>query len=295
MADDRAVLVVANSVADAQHIFDALAPTVIERHGEDAAILLHSRFRRGDRADIEKLVTKRYGSRSARQPGLVVATQVVEVSLDVDFDILHTSAGPLEALLQRFGRVNRLGTREPAWVIVHQPAYRIPRVGEHDGEEYADGVYPHAPVRTGWQILAGHDGETIDEVQATGWLDEVYATEWGRRWREEVDRAQKAFTGDFLTFRYPFADRSQLAESFDRLFDGTEAILADDCDAYAQALNSDPGSAGRILGEELLIPMPYWARALPRYDKVLKVRVVEGDYSPRRGLASVHPVAGKPT
>jgi CRISPR-associated endonuclease/helicase Cas3 len=195
----------------------------------------------------------------------------------------------LEALLQRFGRVNRLGAREPAWVLVHQPAYRVRRVGGRDGDEYADGVYPHAPVRTGWQILARHDGDTIDEAQANGWLDEVYATEWGRRWHDEVTRARTGFTRDFLTFRYPFADRSELAESFDQLFDGTEAVLAGDRDAYAQALSSGLGVAGRILGEELLIPMPYWAWAVARYDKVLKVRIVEGDYSPRRGLASVPP------
>ncbi|MGH3993207.1 MAG: hypothetical protein ACRDSN_12185, partial [Pseudonocardiaceae bacterium] len=63
-----------------------------------------------------------------RRPGILVATQVVEVSLDVDFDVLHTSGAPLDALLQRFGRVNRLGARPPTPVVVHPPTYR-PRRG----------------------------------------------------------------------------------------------------------------------------------------------------------------------
>ncbi|MFJ2034374.1 CRISPR-associated helicase Cas3', partial [Streptosporangium sp. NPDC087985] len=137
----EAVLVVANNVADAQHLFAELAPQV-----DDAAFLLHSRFRRMDRSALERAIGDRFGVGRPRQAGLVVATQVVEVSLDVDFDCLFTSAAPLEALLQRFGRVNRIAARPPADVVVHPAAFAPRRRG---GEDVADGVYPRPPVETG--------------------------------------------------------------------------------------------------------------------------------------------------
>lgn len=52
-----------------------------------------------------------------------LSPQVVEVSRNVDFDAIYTSGATLEPLLQRFGRVNRLGLRPPADVVVQMPHY----------------------------------------------------------------------------------------------------------------------------------------------------------------------------
>ena len=95
------VLVICNTVVGAQAEFERLTtefPTV-------NALLLHSRFRRTDRADLERKLKTEFDG----QPGpcFVVSTQVVEVSLDISFDRMITEAAPLDALVQRFGRVNR--------------------------------------------------------------------------------------------------------------------------------------------------------------------------------------------
>lgn len=295
---DRSVLVVANNVAHAQVLFDALAPVARGRHGADAAILLHSRFKRRDRNAAEAILTERYGTCvPQRRPGLVVATQVVEVSLDLDLDLLHTAGAPLEALLQRFGRVNRGGRRPPADVVICQPGYG-PRRRASPELCYADGVYEAEPVQLGMEILARHEGQPVDESEATGWLDEVYASPWGARWRAEVDRVRAEFDRCFLRFERPFDGREELAETFDRLFDGTEAILSEDRDAYAERLGlmgntrTRATAAGRLLGEELLIPLPGWATGVASYDKRLRVRVIEGDYDRNRGLLAVRPVRG---
>jgi CRISPR-associated endonuclease/helicase Cas3 len=291
LAAGEAVLVVVNSVAQAQQLYAELAPEVRERHGPEAATLLHSRFRRMDRSVLEDRIGRRFGVRGRRQPGLVVATQVVEVSLDVDFDVLFTAAAPLEAMLQRFGRVNRLGHRPPADVIVHAPTYQQ-RQGEPG--EFADGVYPRDPVEAGWQILCRNADELVDEGQAAGWLDEVYATNWGRHWRVEVaDRRQKFEVG-FLAFEYPYRSREDLEDEFDRLFDGTEAVLAADREQYEQELTRpvrDDGradrAAGKLLGEEYLVPLPYWASRSAGWDRRLRVAIVDGDYDPEHGLIAV--------
>ncbi|WP_255954589.1 CRISPR-associated helicase Cas3' [Streptomyces odontomachi] len=293
LSNDESVLVIANNVAHALELYADLAPAVRERHGEEAALLLHSRFRRKDRSSIEKKISERFGTvapdrQHTRRPGLLVATQVVEVSLDVDFDVLFTGAAPLEALLQRFGRVNRIGARRPADVIVHRPIWNTRR-GDRS-HEYADGIYRREPVESTWDILTRHAGEAVDESDATEWLNEVYATDWGVEWRREVMERRDEFDSAFLRFAYPFDDRSGLSETFDELFEGTEAILEEDRDGYVAALQeagTGNQAAGRLLADEFLIPMPHWAGPLTRYEKTLQVRIIDGDYTPDRGLLSV--------
>ena len=74
--------------------------------------LVHSRFTLGDRAKREK-------KEEIEKRKLVIATQVIEVSLDVSFGAMFTELAPADALLQRFGRVNRHGDGNEAakvWV-----------------------------------------------------------------------------------------------------------------------------------------------------------------------------------
>ncbi|MCX4971229.1 CRISPR-associated helicase Cas3', partial [Streptomyces sp. NBC_00654] len=287
LTDGRSVLVVANNVKDAILLYKELAPLCTQLHGKDSAYLLHSRYRRMDRTAIETGILKRFEAGSPRRPGLLVGTQALEVSLNIDLDLCHTSAADLEALLQRFGRTNRIGTLPPAPVVIHQPTYGPRRGG--GGALWADGVYDEAPTRLAWDILTRHDGEIVDERLTTTWLDQVYSSDWGRQWRINVKNHQRDFEDAFLTFGQPFDDRSALAENFDAQFDGTEAILSTDRDAYAAALDKTTGNpkTSRLLADEYLIPMPHWAGGLTRYEKNLKTRVIDGDYDPVLGLLAV--------
>lgn len=286
----QAVLVTANNIADARALFDRLAPTARACHGDEAAALLHSRFRAMDRARIEEQIRRRHGTGRCRSPGLVVATQVIEVSLDVDFDSLHSSGAPLEALIQRFGRVNRAGHRLPADVVIHPPDYR-PRRGT-PAELWADGVYESTPVELAMDIVARHDGAMLDEQDLSRWLDEIYSSAWGQEWRREVAYHRRVFTSRFLGFTMPFDDREALARDFDKLFDGTEGILESDKPAYSAELNSATGQAGRLLGSQYLIPLPYYAAGLGSYDRELRITVIDGDYCPHSGLGKIHGPSG---
>ncbi|MFS0697989.1 CRISPR-associated helicase Cas3' [Streptomyces nitrosporeus] len=288
LTQGRSVLVIANNVKDAVFLHEALAPLCIELHGKDSAHLLHSRYRRMDRSAIETRILSRFEAGRPRLPGLLIGTQALEVSLNIDLDLCHTSAADLEALLQRFGRTNRLGALQPAPVIVHQPVYTPRRGG--GSALWADGVYEEEPTRLAWEILTRHHGETVDERMTTTWLDQVYASAWGKQWHTTVQNHQRDFEEAFLSFETPFDDRSALAESFDAQFDGTEAILAADRDDYAAALTeaADSPKNGRLLADEYLIPLPYWTGALTRYEHQLKVRVIDAEYDPVLGLLAVH-------
>lgn len=285
----ESVLVVANNIRQAQQLYDQLGPIARRLFGPEAAAMLHSRFKRRDRNRLEQHITERHSvdrtRRGDRLPGLVVSTQVLEVSMDVDFDVLFTAAADLEALAQRFGRANRIAARTPTDVIVHAARY-TPRQNA-PGEWFADGIYPQAPTQAAWRILTTHDGQPVDENDITGWLNQIYATDWGTAWRKHVLFHRDQFAATFLDFTYPFDSRDDLAEQFDELFDGTEVILTEDRSSYAAALDQARGRAGRLLADDYLIPLPASAVPRARYDTELKVYVIDGTYSSEHGLTAV--------
>ncbi len=70
--------------------------------------LHHSRFAPFDRKLLDLEIMKRFGKNACnRRPGVVVGTQTLEQSLDVDFDYLVTDLCPMDVLLQRIGRLHR--------------------------------------------------------------------------------------------------------------------------------------------------------------------------------------------
>jgi CRISPR-associated endonuclease/helicase Cas3 len=287
----QSVLVVANNVRDAITLYQELGKYCTDLHGEDSAHLLHSRYRRMDRTAIEAGILRRFEAGQARKPGLLVGTQVLEISLNLDLDACHTSAADLEALIQRFGRVNRLGGLPPAPVVVHEPTYASRRGS--GSALWADGVYQATPTQAGWDILTRHDGEAISEQVITGWLDEIYGGAWGSQWKDEVNHSQHSFETAFLDFSYPYDDRSHLSQEFDDLFEGTEAILATDRERYRQAIEQAADVRhGRLHADEYLLPLPAWAGALSQYERDLGIRVIDAEYDPRLGLLSVNPDQG---
>lgn len=124
--EDKKVLVVYNRVARAQEAYFNLK----ELYPFTPILLLHSRFKRGHRNYKEKLLLGLNDDgnpngefNTAANACIVVSTQIVEVSLDISFDLMVTETAPIDALIQRFGRVNRkrtentIGKTKPIYVI----------------------------------------------------------------------------------------------------------------------------------------------------------------------------------
>jgi CRISPR-associated endonuclease/helicase Cas3 len=97
---------VTNTVDRAQRIFSALDRAA---EGDIDRMLLHARFPLEQRQELETLLTKKYGSDKTLRPtkGIVIGTQVLEQSLDLDFDIMVSDLAPIDLLLQRAGRMHR--------------------------------------------------------------------------------------------------------------------------------------------------------------------------------------------
>tara|TARA_R110001599_G_C12275790_1_gene662318 strand:+ start:6334 stop:8724 length:2391 start_codon:yes stop_codon:yes gene_type:complete len=95
--------IICNTVNDAQQLFSLL-------QSQTAAIsidLFHARFTFSDRDKIERQVLNTYGKNAKREGRILVATQVVEQSLDLDFDVMVSQIAPIEFLMQRMGRLWR--------------------------------------------------------------------------------------------------------------------------------------------------------------------------------------------
>ena len=135
-----AVAWVRNAVDDAIEARDALAAAGI------SAALFHARFAMGDRLEIEAAQMARFGrtATAAERAGQVlVATQVIEQSLDLDFDLIVSDLAPIDLLIQRAGRLwrhtrgDRAGAADAPRLLVLSP----------EATAEADGSWLAGPLR----------------------------------------------------------------------------------------------------------------------------------------------------
>jgi CRISPR-associated endonuclease/helicase Cas3 len=107
LADGGCAVVVRNTVGRVQETADR----IVAEFGDEHVTVNHSRFLACDRARTDKELLRRFGppGPDVERPDLhiVVASQVVEQSLDVDFDLMVTDLAPVDLVLQRIGRLHR--------------------------------------------------------------------------------------------------------------------------------------------------------------------------------------------
>ena len=126
------VLVVRNTVSDAvatARALHALAPAHAALFRLDGiATLHHGRFARSDRIRLDAAVERSIGKNRPPGPLIVVGTQTLEQSLDIDADLLITDLAPIDVLLQRIGRLHRherdrpVGYEMPRAVVLRPPS-----------------------------------------------------------------------------------------------------------------------------------------------------------------------------
>lgn len=158
---EKKILIVCNRVANAQVIFERIE----ELYPKTKKMLIHSRFKRGDRNCLEKELKNEYNV--SPYACIVVATQVVEVSLDISFDLMITETAPIDALIQRFGRINRKRTAET--IGKYKPIYIIaPPQKDSDCLPYNPEV-----LRDSFKVLPD-GGELLRETELQSLINQVY-------------------------------------------------------------------------------------------------------------------------
>ncbi len=169
------VLVIANTVREAQELYRTL-----QKAGWQKLALLHARFILRDRMRKEESVSH------PEQGTIFIATQVVEVSLDISYEVLITEIAPVDALVQRMGRVNRQGEQAPAPVLIYsqwsEGAQRVygkellawslgiltalpPMPTDRDLAQATHRLYERVVPTEAWQRELAEGHSTLDELQ----------------------------------------------------------------------------------------------------------------------------------
>ncbi len=178
--------VICNTVTRAQEVFEAIQKLEGEEKlcEDDNLILFHARFPMAWREEIEEKVKRKFGPGPDKlQPNpdrprraVVIATQVIEQSLDLDFDVMISDLAPMDLLLQRSGRlhrhkVNARGDHENClWIAEPLVKDGLPQFDR--GDTY---VYQEYVLLRSWLVLKERDGWAIqipDDV--AGLVEGVY-------------------------------------------------------------------------------------------------------------------------
>src|SRR5574344_2869780 len=161
LSEKSKILIVCNQVKRAQLLYESL--TV--HYPEISKMLIHSRFKRSRRQELESKL--KYNYNEMTQPCIVVSTQVVEVSLDISFDVMITECAPIDALIQRFGRINRkrnintIGHYKPIYVIA-------PSEDDKEALPYSLDV-----LKDTFRVLPD-SGDIMEECHVQEMIDKVY-------------------------------------------------------------------------------------------------------------------------
>lgn len=262
------VLVVANRVAQAQEIYEKLKKCLSGVH------LLHSRFTRRDRVAKEQEVIGALQGKRKVEVRVLVATQVVEVSLDVSFDTIFTEVAPVDDLVQRFGRVNRYG-EHPAGVEVH--------VARHFDIERLRWVYDLERVQ-GTLDNAPSSGTPLTVKAAAKWVQQVYQKGWTDKECQRFEQARIAFRSVLQVLRPLHHDRKG-EEEFYGLFQSAEILPRGLYGEYDEHIRSKH----YLLATQLLVPIPLGMfHALNKAGKIdlltNHVRMANIHYDPELGL-----------
>ena len=158
------VLVVRETVSKAQRTYDAVL--ALADHDTEV-VLLHSRFRHRDRRRIEQRIVSGLGppGRGDARPRrlILVSTQIVETSLDVDFDFVISDPAPIGSLIQRAGRTHRHHRRE------RPPIHATPRIAVYwpcdtcGASGYRSAVYMAHDLRSSRALLDGRSTIAVPE------------------------------------------------------------------------------------------------------------------------------------
>ncbi len=169
------VVVIRNTVSDCIETQLAVEAAAGEMGHEDILFRCggcpaphHSRYAKVDREQLDNALERSFGKRGSFEGCVVVATQTVQQSLDIDADLLVTDLCPADVLLQRIGRLHRHTRRRPtgfeeAVVVVLTPAERdlstrIGRDGIASGDHGLGTVYDDLRViEATWRQLEAHD------------------------------------------------------------------------------------------------------------------------------------------
>ena len=156
-AQSKKVLIICNTVNSAQKLYNEF----LELNSDVEIHLLHSRYTKKHRQILEDDVIE--FSKSDRV-GICISTQIVEASLDIDFDVLYTYLSSIDSLIQRMGRVYRKRENSHQLSNVHIYTFK-------DGIGY---VYDKTIFERTLDVLKDYHNQMFLEEDKVNCMDKVY-------------------------------------------------------------------------------------------------------------------------
>lgn len=210
------ICVLMNTVRQAQKVYSAL-----ENCFDGDLMLFHAQFPAERRQEIETACIKKFGKDKTKRPkrAILVATQVVEQSLDVDFDAMLTAVAPIDLVLQRMGRIFRHDdTDRPPHLQKPSQYVLIPEGADFGVDGY---VYPEVLLRQTIQVLKDRETVKIPEdlapLVADGYDESKVPPQEFEKWMEhmigeqvEAGQSQKYLIGTPDKIYSALGDSSQL-------------------------------------------------------------------------------------
>jgi CRISPR-associated endonuclease/helicase Cas3 len=205
LSEGGCAAVICNRVKRAQDVCDAVSDTFNDEVTE--VILFHGRFPLCWREEIETRVLSIFGKKTTNRPyrAIVIATQVIEQSLDLDFDLMITDLAPIDLLIQRIGRLHRHEkSSNPPYrpdklkqplCIISAPAYEE----ETSSPDFGADSYIYSPYILYRTLLALAMRESLVLPKETDALiEDVYAIERSGSYTEKVWESLRTMQSEML-------------------------------------------------------------------------------------------------
>lgn len=158
---NKKVLIIVNTINKAIEIYKKLKDKDVQNVN-----LLHSRFIQSDRSEKERNIKE--FSKNRDEAGIWITTQIVEASLDIDFDMLYTEMSTLDSLFQRLGRCYR--SREYCEDMPNVKIY----IKDTSGVGY---IYDKEIYEKSIELLKPYNEEIIQEKVKIDLVDKLYSKE----------------------------------------------------------------------------------------------------------------------
>lgn len=214
--NEKKVLVVCNTVEQSQLVYQAL--------NSNNKILIHGSFNAEDRFNKEKKL-------KSDETRLLIGTQAIEVSLDIDFDVIFTEPAPLDALIQRFGRINRKRKKGMC------PCYVFKQRNEKDKYIYKDEAVIERTITQLQNIIEVNEG-IIYEAELQQMMDAVYP-DWNEICKNDFEETKRLLSYSLNNELLPLVNSDLREENFYKQFDGRKVLPVSLLSKYQKYLSNN--------------------------------------------------------
>ena len=190
-----------------------------QQFGPETVQCYHSRFRLADRRTQHNSVIGSF--QMDHGPLLAVTTQVCEMSLDLDADVLITEHAPIAALIQRMGRCNRRGKPgdgKLGEVYIYRPADPLP--------------YKPEEMREAWPFVNALAGKVLSQADLEATMEKHQPIQ------REPERFSSFLEGGCYAMSYPYREGEEFT---------VPAVLDSDIEAWRSAVERGQPTDGFIV------------------------------------------------